>query len=64
LQVVTAILSDEEQLENHFQSRPGSNYDRNISPKWQQKNIRVHAPVATSKAEQEADWKADDGNNE
>ena len=33
LQVVTAILSDEDQLSNHFQSRPGSYYDRKKTPK-------------------------------
>lgn len=33
LQVVTAILSDEEQIPNHFQTRPGSPYDRKTTPK-------------------------------
>lgn len=33
LQVVTSILSDEEQLSSHFQSRPGSPYNRNTKPK-------------------------------
>ncbi len=33
LQVVTAILSDEDQLSNHFQERPGSCYDRKTTPK-------------------------------
>lgn len=33
LQVVTAILSDEEQLTDHFKTRPGAPYDRKMSPK-------------------------------
>ena len=33
LQVVTAILSDQEQLSNHFHKRPGTCYDRKTSPK-------------------------------
>jgi len=33
LQVVTALLSDGDQLGDHFQSRPGSPYDRTSTPK-------------------------------
>ena len=33
LQVVTAILSDEELITNHFQTRPGSPFDRKTTPK-------------------------------
>ena len=33
LQVVTAMLSDEEQLASHFLSRPGQPYDRKTTPK-------------------------------
>jgi len=33
LQVVTALLSDEDQISNHFQTRPGSPYNRTRTPK-------------------------------
>jgi len=33
LQVVTAMLSDEDQLADHFRNRPGSYYQRNTAPK-------------------------------